>query len=87
MAGAELGDSTERPPVEASARPMKRPKAPIVVVVKFNASRRKAVLDFISSLFHSPSGLADGLALKEFALRILRFAPEIKWTSMVPPIR
>lgn len=53
-----------------------RPKIPNVVMVKVRISRLNAVLDFISTLFHSPSGLADGLALKEFALRVVRFAPE-----------
>ena len=81
FAGADpagSGDSTASPPdedEEASATPMVMLKAPKIMVVDVSRNRQNGVLNFISSLFHLPSGLADGLALKEFALRIPAIRP------------
>jgi len=91
VGAADAGGLTDKPPdevEEASAMPTEMLNTPKIVVVKVRTGRQNAVLGFISSLFHLPSGLADGLALKEFALRISAIRPRGHGRPQTgPPIR
>ena len=91
VGAADAGGLTDKPPdevEEASAMPAEMLNTPKIVVVKVRTGRQNAVLGFISSLFHLPSGLADGLALKEFALRISAIRPRGHGRPQTgPPIR